>query len=98
LPLLNSARIDLLDHPRLINQLLGLERRTVRGGRDSIDHTPGGKDDVCNAVAGMASITVRRYGLYDTSYAGFNDPDGNDPDGARAFRQRKLLEHIFRNS
>ena len=52
LPLLNSARVALLDHRKLINQLCGLERRTARSGRDSIDHAPGGHDDVANAVAG----------------------------------------------
>ena len=52
LPLLNSGRADLLDEPRLIAQLVGLERRTARGGRDSIDHAPGVHDDVANAVAG----------------------------------------------
>jgi hypothetical protein len=52
LPLLNSGRIALLDLPRLANQLVGLERRTARGGRDSIDHAPKGHDDVINAVAG----------------------------------------------
>lgn len=52
LPLLNSGRVELLDLPRLHAQLLGLERRTARGGRDSIDHAPGGHDDVCNAAAG----------------------------------------------
>jgi hypothetical protein len=98
LPLLNSARIDLLDHPRLINQLMGLERRSVRGGRDSIDHAPGGHDDICNSVAGLASIAVSPYGNYDTTYAGFNDPDGSDPGGFRAFRQQQLLQHIYRHS
>jgi hypothetical protein len=52
LPLLNSGRVELLDHPRLQMQLLGLERRTARGGRDSIDHPPNGHDDVVNAAAG----------------------------------------------
>ncbi len=33
-------------------QLLGLERRVARGGKDSIDHGPGGRDDVSNAAAG----------------------------------------------
>ena len=42
LPLLNSRRVELLDLPRLTAQLAGLERRTARGGRDSIDHSPGG--------------------------------------------------------
>jgi hypothetical protein len=52
LPLLNSGRVELLDHPRLIAQLLALDRRTARGGKDSIDHPPGGHDDVINAAAG----------------------------------------------
>ena len=52
LPRLNSGEVDLLDNQRLITQLLGLERRTARGGRDSIDHAPGGHDDLANAVAG----------------------------------------------
>ncbi len=52
LPALNSRRIQLLDHTRMINQLLGLERRTVRGGRDSIDHVPGANDDIINAAVG----------------------------------------------
>jgi len=59
LPLINSHRIELLDDARLINQLCALERRTARGGRDSIDHPPGGRDDVVNTVAGLASINNR---------------------------------------
>ncbi len=52
LPLLNSRRAELLDLPRLGAQLGGLERRTARGGRDSIDHAPGAHDDMINAAAG----------------------------------------------
>ncbi len=52
LPMLSAGRCELLDHPRLLSQLLGLERRTARGGRDSIDHAPRGHDDVVNAAAG----------------------------------------------
>jgi hypothetical protein len=53
LPVLNSGQAELLDHPRLIKQVLDLERRTARGGRDSIDHAPGSHDDLINAVAGV---------------------------------------------
>ena len=53
LPLINSRRVELLDHPRLLAQLGGLERRTGRDGRDFIDHPPRGHDDVANAVAGV---------------------------------------------
>jgi hypothetical protein len=52
LPLLNAHRCSLLDHPRLVQQLCGLERRTARSGKDSIDHAPKAHDDVANAVAG----------------------------------------------
>jgi hypothetical protein len=52
LPLLNSRKCQLLDIRRLISQLHGLERKTARGGKDSIDHGPGAHDDVANAVAG----------------------------------------------
>ena len=52
LPVLNGGRAELLDHPRLAAQLIGLERRTARGGRDSIDHALGAHDDIANAVAG----------------------------------------------
>jgi capsid protein len=57
LPLLNSQAVDLLDNERLVSQLVSLERRTTRGGRDSIDHLPGAHDDLANAVAG-ALVTV----------------------------------------
>ena len=40
---------------RLIAQICGLERRTARGGRDSIDHAPGSHDDAANAVAGLVA-------------------------------------------
>jgi hypothetical protein len=42
----------------LISQLHGLERRTARGGRDSIDHAPGAHDDIANAVAGALLLAV----------------------------------------
>jgi len=60
LPKLNSRQIRLLDNARLVNQLAGLERRTARGGKDSIDHSPGAHDDVANVCAGLASIAVNQ--------------------------------------
>jgi hypothetical protein len=58
LPLLNSRRYELTDDKRLVEQLVGLERRTARGGRDSIDHRPGAHDDLANVVAGLASLVL----------------------------------------
>jgi hypothetical protein len=63
LPLLNSCRIELLDHPKLLAQLTGLERRVARGGKDSIDHSPGGHDDLINSVAGVAA-SLTELGAY----------------------------------
>lgn len=58
-PAVNSARVALLDAPRLESQMVNLERRTSRGGRDSVDHPPGGHDDVANAVAGAIAMCGR---------------------------------------
>jgi hypothetical protein len=52
LPLLNSGRVELLNLARLASQFCGLERRTARSGRDSIDHAPGAHDDIANVAAG----------------------------------------------
>jgi hypothetical protein len=67
LPILNSRRCQLLDIPRLISQFHGLERRTARGGKDSIDHSPGAHDDIANSVAGavvLASAHVRKINFH----------------------------------
>jgi hypothetical protein len=58
LPLLNSQRVELLDHPRLLSQFTNLERRTARGGRDSIDHPPKHHDDLANATAGALLLAA----------------------------------------
>ena len=59
LPMLNSHRIELLDLPRLLSQLTGLERRTARSGKDSIDHAPRQHDDVANVVAGLVQVITK---------------------------------------
>lgn len=55
LPVLTSGGAELLDHPKMRAQFLGLERRAGRGGRDTVDHGPGAHshDDVCNVVSGL---------------------------------------------
>jgi hypothetical protein len=52
LPMLTAGQCELLDNQRLVRQLLSLERRTSRLGRDSVDHPPSGHDDLANAAAG----------------------------------------------
>jgi hypothetical protein len=58
LPMLNSNAVELLDDKRLIAQLLGLERRTAWGGKDSVDHRPGAHDDLINAAAGALVLVA----------------------------------------
>ena len=58
LPILNGRRVELLDHLKTVNQLLGLERQTARGGRDSIDHAHDQHDDLINAVAGAVTTAL----------------------------------------
>lgn len=60
LPRLCSGEIELLDDEVLISQLAGLERRTRSGGKDIIDHPPGQRDDVANAVAGVCIVASTR--------------------------------------
>jgi hypothetical protein len=59
LPLLTTGRIQLPPEPTLRVELLSLERRTARSGKDSVDHRPGAHDDLSNAVA-LAAVTAAR--------------------------------------
>ena len=67
LPAINSRMVDLLDDARLFAQIVGLERRTARGGNDSIDHAPGAHDDLANSVAGVVAALASSAHGYDTS-------------------------------
>lgn len=51
-----SGQVEILDHETLIRQLCSLERRTRSGGKDSVDHPPGKKDDCANSLAGLVWI------------------------------------------
>lgn len=64
LPVANARRCELLDHKRALSQFMGLERRTGRGSnRDSVDHSPGAKDDAANSVAGAIVMVAGNNGL-----------------------------------
>jgi hypothetical protein len=52
LPLIMSRKCNLIENQRMISQFASLERRTARGGRDTVDHPPNAHDDVANACAG----------------------------------------------
>ena len=62
LAMMNSETVGLVEHDRLQRQLISLERRTARGGRDIIDHPRGGRDDIANAVAGVVWLAQQQGG------------------------------------
>jgi hypothetical protein len=71
LPAINSRQVELLDDARLAAQIVGLERRVARGGRESIDHAPGAHDDLANSVAGLVAELAATG--FDSSYAWVGD-------------------------
>jgi len=56
----NSGRVKIPSAKRLKAQLVGLERRTSRSGKDSVDHAPSSSshDDLANAVAGALCLAA----------------------------------------
>lgn len=56
---MNSGRVELPPCETTARQLISLERRTTRSGRDIIDHPPGGHDDFANAVAGAVALHAK---------------------------------------
>jgi hypothetical protein len=59
LPLLNAKHVVLIENARLVTQLSGLERHVSRSGAESIDHAPGGHDDLANAAAGAVVLAAK---------------------------------------
>ncbi|MDX2253207.1 MAG: hypothetical protein NW202_13055 [Nitrospira sp.] len=81
-PLINSGQVELLDHPKLFPQLIGL----IRKG-EKIDHAPGEHDDHCNGAAGALVLSVGKRSL--TLEDIFGDVSGyTDPDAAEEKAKR----------
>ena len=90
LPMLNSGSITLPRNDRLIAQIVGLERRVTRAGKDSITHPDHGHDDVANCVAGVAmSLRFPTYNF--AAFAGDNIP------GVDSWYYVQLMQHIARH-
>jgi hypothetical protein len=60
----NTAKVKLPKDKHLIDELMALERRRGRRGRDRIDHPPRGRDDRANAVAGLINSLVESSGSF----------------------------------
>jgi hypothetical protein len=52
-PLVNAGTVELLDHPKMLQQFIGL----IRKG-DKIDHAGGEHDDFCNSAAGACLLAL----------------------------------------
>ena len=109
LPWLNGARITLPRHDRTVSQIVGLERRVTRAGKDSIDHAPHGHDDLANAVAGVVNSLcvggdswLERWGpaLYgrDEWEKLRNDAQARSKAEQQAWESQQLWKHIRENS
>ena len=93
LPLLNSGAITLPRNDRLVAQIVALERRVTRAGKDFITHPDRGHDDVANCVAGVAASLVTGEGYYNIdALAGDMIP------GVGTSFYGSLMAHIMRNS
>jgi hypothetical protein len=81
LPHFNRGGVAIPNLPILLQELRGLERRTHRSGKDSVDHGSHGRDDHANALCGAMYVAVHearrpkmRTGAIDTD--GFIHWDG----------------------
>jgi hypothetical protein len=93
---LNSGRIELPDDKRLVGQLCSLERRTARGGRDTIDHAPGAHDDLANVIAGLAYLYATNSSSYDSNFLWVSGPDDETTEIAEPrVLGRPLFQHPF---
>ncbi len=63
--LINAGQCLLLDDPILHNQLVSLQRRAGKSGKDAVDHPPYIHDDVANAAAGAIVLASRNLVIVD---------------------------------
>ena len=68
-PLFAQGSVRLPDDRALLTELRQLERRTARGGRDTVDHPPRGHDDLANAAAGALVLAAKGAGVTGAIYA-----------------------------
>ena len=56
LPAFATGAVDLPDYQPLLVELQQLERKASRARRDSVDHPPGGHDDLANSCCGVLAL------------------------------------------
>jgi hypothetical protein len=60
--LVNTYRAEIPKNKQLTTELVNLERRRSKSGKDQVDHPPRGSDDYANAVAGALYILATMEG------------------------------------
>jgi hypothetical protein len=92
LPGLNSGQIVLPRHDRLVAQICGLERRTGRSGKDSIDHAPNvlPEGTTCQAQQLLTDPDDRRIPDDKRQAAELIELDGGEPEP----RLRRLASYV----
>lgn len=92
LPAFTEGSAELPDDPALTRELLSLERRTGRTGRDRVDHPPRGHDDRANAACGLLALLCRRgtRGVFLVSAGTSSDDPISDSPRPPADREREL--------
>lgn len=58
-PAFATGQVEIPMFKKLIAELRHLERRVTKGGRDTVDHPPGGHDDHANAVCGAITMIAK---------------------------------------
>src|SRR4030095_2902201 len=96
LPLINSGRVRLLDHPQLLRELRGLERRRGWGGRDRVDHRRGAHDDAANAAAGAIVLAAEGALRPPVRLWGGGIRDEEDEQAERQSNHEGLVDRISR--
>jgi hypothetical protein len=100
LPLFTRGLVKLPDHQTLLRELRLLERQAHRGGKESIGHPRGGKDDHSNSCCESFWLLSDRPFGYRTDYAWVDGvPIGgtdNRTDAQRAEQRRQEAEDWYR--
>lgn len=108
---LNSGRCELLNHPRMLNQFLALQRRTGTSGKDAIDHPRKKKahDDLSNVTGGSLLLTLEeperrtdgQLGVYFASDLGANVQDMTPEEAQKHLEEqtqayyRRVINEMF---
>jgi hypothetical protein len=88
------GRARLLDSPRLVGQLVNLERRASPMGRDRIDHPAGAHDDLSNAAAGALVLAAEESSYWAGNMAWVGDPDP-DPAELEPYGHKPISQHPY---